>query len=63
MQHDFTHSFQYDGQSYHGVLKPLGINNWYIYSVNMIDDSHLLQMKICVLLVDFSIYGGLFVAY
>lgn len=63
MQHDFTHSFQYDGQSYHGVLKPLGINNWYIYSVNMIDDSHLFtneNMRIVGLIFLFMV--GLFVA-
>lgn len=40
-QQDITSSFVYGGEQYQALLKSIGINNWYLFSVNMLEDSNL----------------------
>lgn len=35
----FTFSFRYDGSSYQGVIRPVGINNWCLLSINNVQNS------------------------
>ena len=40
-QQDITSSFVYGGEQYQALLKSIGTNNWYLFSVNMLEDSNL----------------------
>lgn len=38
---DVSFSFEYEGNRYYAMLKPLGVNDWYILCVNMLTESSL----------------------
>lgn len=40
-QESISMEFEYKGEQYHALLKPIGTNNWYLFSVNMLENSNL----------------------
>lgn len=67
-QKDVSFSFDYNDNNYIAKLEPVGINNWYLLSVNMLENSSLfisenvriigiLFISIIVLVIGLLIYG------
>ena len=65
---DITFSFEYENAQYHALLKPIGLKDWNLLCVNMLENSHLFAdrnmrmvglifLSIILLVVGLLIYG------
>lgn len=65
---DITFSFEYENAQYHALLKPIGLKDWNLLCVNMLENSHLFAdrnmrmvglifLSIILLVIGLLIYG------
>ncbi len=55
--------FRHDGMSYHALLEPVGLNNWYVLCINSIQNSNQRIYKISQLFLAFFVLMVLLVIY